>query len=147
MTASGPHWERSPFFFLNCPKHQASFGHCWGEGYQQLGAGGTRLLNLVLTRCCIKLSCMSHVGFSCSSASGEQVETVGPVDMKNVVPNTEPVTLISVRGKSWGAGGDLGLCGEARRALQKKGTIIEQPSWQVPPKVTSNPNQPRLIFF
>ncbi|XP_059575040.1 venom factor-like [Alligator mississippiensis] len=30
--------------------------------------------------------------------SGEQVETVGPVDMKNVVPNTEPVTLISVRG-------------------------------------------------
>ncbi|XP_067416523.1 complement C3-like isoform X2 [Emydura macquarii macquarii] len=32
------------------------------------------------------------------SASGEQLVTVGPVDMSNVVPNTEPVTFISVKG-------------------------------------------------
>ncbi|KAH1176285.1 hypothetical protein KIL84_021019 [Mauremys mutica] len=32
------------------------------------------------------------------SASGEQLETVGPVDMSNVVPNTEPVTFVSVKG-------------------------------------------------
>ncbi|XP_075758404.1 A.superbus venom factor 1 [Pelodiscus sinensis] len=32
------------------------------------------------------------------SASGEQLETIGPVDMSNVVPNTEPVTFVSVKG-------------------------------------------------
>uniref|UniRef100_A0A8C8SX26 Uncharacterized protein n=1 Tax=Pelusios castaneus TaxID=367368 RepID=A0A8C8SX26_9SAUR len=32
------------------------------------------------------------------AAAGEQLETVGPVDMSNVVPNTEPVTFISVKG-------------------------------------------------
>ncbi|CAM4681622.1 complement C3 [Caretta caretta] len=32
------------------------------------------------------------------SASGEQLETIAPVDMSNVVPNTEPVTFISVKG-------------------------------------------------
>uniref|UniRef100_A0A674K2W8 NTR domain-containing protein n=1 Tax=Terrapene triunguis TaxID=2587831 RepID=A0A674K2W8_9SAUR len=30
--------------------------------------------------------------------SGEQLETIGPVDMSNVVPNTEPVTFVSVKG-------------------------------------------------